>query len=52
MKSTVSGLMGSPLRNLTAVILFMLAFIALATVGYVAAGWSLGDAFYMGGMPG
>ena len=44
MRSTVSGLLASPLRNLAAVIAFMLGLIALETLGYVLAGWSLGDA--------
>ncbi len=47
MNRTVSGLVGSPLRNLSAIILFMLALIAVATVGYMAAGWTFTDAFYM-----
>ncbi len=47
MKRTVEGLMGSPLRNLAAVIAFMLALIAVETAGYMAAGWSFTDAFYM-----
>ncbi|MGD0434108.1 MAG: potassium channel family protein, partial [Acetobacteraceae bacterium] len=41
------GLLGSPVRNLTVGICFVLVVIALATVGYWLAGWPLGDAFYM-----
>ena len=47
MRRTVEGLMGSPLRNLAAVITFMVALIAVETAGYMAAGWSFTDAFYM-----
>jgi len=38
---------GSPLRNLTIAILYMLVVMVLATVSYLAVGWSLGDALYM-----
>lgn len=44
---TVSGLLASPLRNLAAVVSFMLGLVVMATAGYMAAGWSLGDALYM-----
>ncbi len=40
-------LLGSPGRTLTAIVCFMLALIVLATLAYMGAGWSLGDAFYM-----
>lgn len=40
-------LIGSPLRNLLAITAFLLTVIVLATLGYMAAGWSAGDAFYM-----
>jgi trk system potassium uptake protein TrkA/voltage-gated potassium channel len=40
-------LFGSPIRNLVAIIVFMLAIAALATAAYVAAGWPLPDALYM-----
>jgi voltage-gated potassium channel len=43
----VPGLLGSPVRNLTVGICFVLVVIALATAGYWLAGWPLGDAFYM-----
>jgi voltage-gated potassium channel len=39
--------LGSPGRTLLATVLFMLAVVALATVGYMAAGWSFPDASYM-----
>jgi voltage-gated potassium channel Kch len=47
MNRNVHGLFGSPLRNLTAVIVFMLAIIVVSTIGYMANGWSFTDAFYM-----
>lgn len=42
-----TGLLASPLRNLVAVVAFMLALIVVSTTGYVLAGWSLSDAIYM-----
>jgi voltage-gated potassium channel Kch len=42
-----NGLLGSPTRNIIAGLIYMAAVMALATTAYVAAGWSLGDAFYM-----
>jgi voltage-gated potassium channel len=39
--------LGSPLRNLTFGVLYMLVVMAAAVVAYVAAGWSWGDAVYM-----
>jgi voltage-gated potassium channel len=42
-----AGLLGSPVRNLAIGISFVLAVVALATLGYWLAGWSLGDALYM-----
>ncbi|HEY3694821.1 potassium channel family protein [Phenylobacterium sp.] len=47
MKRTVPGLLDSPLRNLAAVVAFMLALIVVTTGGYMAAGWSFADAVYM-----
>ncbi len=47
MKPHVSGLFGSPLRNLVAVVAFMLAITVVCTAGYMASGWSFADAFYM-----
>jgi voltage-gated potassium channel len=43
----VSSLIGSPLRNLVAILGFMAVVMVVATAAYMAAGWSLGDAFYM-----
>jgi voltage-gated potassium channel Kch len=41
------SLFGSPLRNLATIVVFLAAVIAAATLAYMAAGWSLLDAFYM-----
>ena len=40
-------LIGSPLRNLAAILVFLLTVVVLATLAYMVAGWSLGDAVYM-----
>ena len=40
-------LLGSPLRNLSFGVLYMLVVMALAVVAYMAAGWRFGDALYM-----
>jgi Trk K+ transport system NAD-binding subunit len=47
MKSHTPGLFGSPLRNLTAVVVFMMAMILVTTLGYMASGWSFLDSIYM-----
>jgi voltage-gated potassium channel Kch len=47
MRNDVPGVFGSPLRNLAAVIIFMLALMVAATIGYMANGWSISDAVYM-----
>ena len=47
MNKNLAGLFGSPLRNLGAVVGFMLALITVSTLGYMANGWSFGDALYM-----
>ena len=41
------ALFGSPLRNLLVITAFLASVTVLATGGYMIAGWSLGDAFYM-----
>lgn len=41
------NLLGSPGRTLTSIVVFMLVVVALATAGYMAAGWSFPDSFYM-----
>ena len=40
-------LLGSPGRTLVSIVLFNLTVIVLATMGYMAAGWSFADASYM-----
>lgn len=47
MNRTVQGLLASPLRNLAVVVLLVVAMMAVAVSGYLAAGWSLTDAVYM-----
>ncbi len=43
----MNGLTASPLRNLAAIVGFVLAVVAVATGAYMRAGWSFGDALYM-----
>jgi voltage-gated potassium channel len=43
----IGGLLASPLRNLILGGIFVLCICLLAAIGYMAAGWSLGDALYM-----
>jgi len=43
----MNRVLGSPLRNLLSIIVFMLVVMTLATSAYMAAGWSFTDAFYM-----
>jgi voltage-gated potassium channel Kch len=43
----MKGLASSPLRNLGWVLAFVGAVVVLATVAYMRAGWSFGDAIYM-----
>ena len=45
--STADGILGSPLRNLAAALIFVALVFVIATSGYLVAGWSLGDAAYM-----
>jgi voltage-gated potassium channel Kch len=40
-------LLGSPLRNLLTIAAFLAVVIAMSTLAYMGAGWSLPDAFYM-----
>jgi voltage-gated potassium channel Kch len=42
-----AGLLGSPSRNLTIGMAYMLVVMVLATAAYTAAGWSFADALYM-----
>ena len=43
----MSGLLNSPVRNLTVGIAFMIVVMVLATAAYMAVGWSFRDALYM-----
>ena len=43
----MTGLAGSPLRNLLSVLAFMVVVVVLATSAYVGVGWSFQDAIYM-----
>ena len=43
----MKDLFRQPLRNLTFAVIYMMAVFALATVSYMAVGWSFGDALYM-----
>jgi len=43
----VQDALGSPLRNLTAAFGFVGAIYLFSTIGFVAAGWTMSDAFYM-----
>jgi Trk K+ transport system NAD-binding subunit len=45
--STANLVLGSPIRNLLAVLAFMSFVVVAATLGYRAAGWSWTDATYM-----
>lgn len=45
--STTDGVLASPRRNLLYALGFVATVFVAATGGYVAAGWSLGDAVYM-----
>lgn len=42
-----NSVLGSPLQNLRRTLLYMIVISCAATAGFVAAGWSLGDAAYM-----
>jgi voltage-gated potassium channel len=46
-KPRMSGLLDSPVRNLTVGITFMIVVMVLATASYMAVGWSFRDALYM-----
>jgi voltage-gated potassium channel len=46
-RSARAGWLASPARNLLFGICFVLVVVALATIAYWLAGWSIGDAFYM-----
>lgn len=42
-----NSVLGSPLRLLSGTLLYVAALFAISTMGYVRAGWPLGDAAYM-----
>ncbi len=44
---TANRVLGSPLRILIGTLIFMVIVLIGATIGYLSAGWSLGDAAYM-----
>jgi voltage-gated potassium channel len=46
-ESGVQDVLGSPLRNLAGALVFVLVIFLVSTAGFVAAGWSVGDALYM-----
>lgn len=43
----MNSLLASPLRNLAIIVGCLLTVLVVATFGYMAAGWSFADAFYM-----
>jgi hypothetical protein len=43
----MTGLLDSPVRNLVVGVCYVLTVMAIATVAYMAAGWSFRDAIYM-----
>lgn len=45
--ATAGELLGSPAQNLARAALFVMAVMLCSTFGFVEAGWSIGDAFYM-----
>lgn len=45
--STTRHVLGSPIRNLVSILLFMGVVVVLATLAYMAAGWTFTDASYM-----
>jgi voltage-gated potassium channel len=45
--SAASDLLGSPTQNLFRALTFVLVIMILSTLGFMAAGWTLSDAFFM-----
>ncbi|QIG80523.1 potassium channel family protein [Stakelama tenebrarum] len=45
--SGAESLLGSPIRNLVTILIFVVSVTALSTIAYMAAGWSFTDASYM-----
>jgi voltage-gated potassium channel len=46
-KPRMTGLLDSPVRNLTVGVIYTLVVMAAATIAYMAVGWSFRDALYM-----
>src|ERR1700730_6689382 len=46
-KPRMNGLLDSPVRNLTAGVIYTVTVMIIATIAYMAAGWSFRDALYM-----
>jgi voltage-gated potassium channel len=46
-KPRMTGLLDSPVRNLTAGVIYTVTLMIIATIAYMAAGWSFRDALYM-----
>lgn len=47
LSSTAEGVLGSPVQNLIATLLYVAVVFVLSTCGYVAAGWSVANSAYM-----
>jgi voltage-gated potassium channel len=45
--ATTERVLGSPIRNLVSILVFMAVVVVLATFAYMGAGWSFADASYM-----
>lgn len=45
--STAGGILGSPVRNLVGALIFVAVVFVVATIGYIRAGWAVGDSIYM-----
>ena len=45
--ATTERVLGSPIRNLVSILVFMAVVIVLATFAFMGAGWSFADASYM-----
>jgi voltage-gated potassium channel len=45
--ATTERVLGSPVRNLVSILVYMAVVVVLATIAYMAAGWSFADASYM-----
>ena len=46
-RARTEGVLGSPVRNLVSILIFMGVVVTAATIAYMAAGWSFSDASYM-----